>query len=88
MSSRTVIVIILLIILLILVIGIIIYVYKNESDDLLNNKHAETCMGCKYLIEYNDGHTECWLKIEKVCIDKTLGLRYFKELKEDKNGKT
>ena len=88
MSSKTVIVIILLILLLILVIGMIIYVYKNESEDLLSNKHSETCNHCKYLIEYNDGHAECWLKIEKACIDKSLGLRYFKELKEDKNGKT
>ena len=87
MSSRTIIVIILLIVLLVLVIGIIIYVYKNESEDLLTSKHSETCIHCKYLVEYNDGHVECWLKIEKACIDNSLGLRYFKEL-EDKNGKT
>ena len=88
MSSGTVIVIIILILLLVLVIGIIIYVQKNESDDLLTNKHSETCNHCKYLVEYNDGHVECWLKIEKACIDKSLGLRYFKELEEDKNDKT
>ena len=88
MSTGTIVVIIILVLLLILLIGMITYVYKNELEDLLNNKHSETCMGCKYLVEYNDGHAECWLKIEKACIDKALGLRYFKELKEDKNGKT
>jgi len=87
MSSGTVIVIIILILLLILVIGIIIYVYKNESEDLLTNKHSETCNHCKYLVEYNDGHVECWLKIEKACIDKSLGLRYFKEKKENNDGR-
>lgn len=83
MSSGTVIIIIILILLLVLAIGIIIYVYKNESKDLLTNKHSETCVDCKYLVEYNDGHVECWLKIEKACIDNSLGLRYFKEKKEE-----
>jgi len=72
--------------LLALVSVIIYYVYKSEiANDRINE--GETCTNCKYLVEYNDGHVECWLKIEKACIDNSLGLRYFKEKKANEDGR-
>lgn len=72
--------------LLALVSVIIYYVYKSEiENDRINE--GETCVGCKYLVEYNDGHVECWLSIEKACIDNSLRLRYFKENKEKEDPK-